>query len=84
MNAYKEGHIPNAVNVPYTEWDKINENNAENYGLRKDVINYVYCYTWDCNLSLKAALKFTAMGYPVKKVIGGFDAWVDHKYKIEK
>ena len=56
-DAYKVGHIPGAVNIPYAEWGKINEDTAESYGLQKNVINYIYCYTWDCNLALKAALK---------------------------
>jgi rhodanese-related sulfurtransferase len=37
-----------------------------------------------CNFSYKAAEKFSRLGYPVKVVKGGFKAWEEHRYPVEK
>ena len=81
---FAKGHIPGAINLPYDQYTTFEGTEPEFPGLRKDGYNYVYCYTADCNLAQKAARKFALLGYPVKEVVGGFAAWRDHKYPVER
>ena len=81
---FAKGHIPGAINLPYDQYATFEGTEPEFPGLRKDGYNYVYCYTADCNLAQKAARKFALLGYPVKEVVGGFAAWRDHKYPVER
>jgi rhodanese-related sulfurtransferase len=81
---FAKGHIPGAINLPYDQYATFEGTEPEFPGLRKDGYNYVYCYTADCNLAQKAARKFALLGYPVKEVVGGFAAWRDYKYPVER
>ena len=81
---FAKGHIPGAINLPYNKYGNFEGAETEFAGLRKDGLNYVYCYELFCNLSLKAAKKFASLGYPVKEMVGGFSEWKKHKYPIEK
>lgn len=83
-NDFARGHIPGAINVPFEKYSSFEGSETEFPGLRKDGFNYVYCYEHLCNLSQKAAKKFASLGYPVKEIVGGFEAWKDHNYPIEK
>lgn len=83
-DAYKTGHIPRAINLPFKKYNSFEGNETEFPGLRKDAYNYVYCYESGCNLGQKAAKKFASLGYPVREVVGGYASWKDHKYPIEK
>jgi len=81
---FDTGHIPGAINIPFDKFDGFEGAQTEFPGLSKDKINYLYCYELLCNLSQKAAKKFAALGYPVKEVEGGFKAWEEHDYPVEK
>jgi rhodanese-related sulfurtransferase len=81
---YKAGHIPGAINLPYDKWEVFKGDHKEFPGLRKDTINYVYCYQLLCNLGQLAGKKFASLGYPVKEMRGGFQAWKEQKYPIEQ
>lgn len=81
---YKAGHIPGATNIPCEKWNMFNGSETEFPGLTKNGINYVYCYALLCDLSKKASLKFASAGYPVREIKGGFAAWKESKYKVEK
>lgn len=81
---FDKGHIPGAINIPFDKYDGFEGLQTEFPGLAKNKINYVYCYELLCNLSQKAAKKFASLGYPVKEVKGGFKAWEEHKYSVEK
>ncbi len=74
---YKKGHLPGAINIPKTEWDRPQ-------GLTKDKTNVLYCYSQVCHLAATAALKFAQIGYPVMELEGGFDEWQGHGLKIEQ
>ena len=82
--AYKKGHIPGAINLPYEQYSSFEGNETAFPGLRKDGFNYVYCYQLLCNLGQKAAKKFASLDYPVKEVVGGMQSWKDAQYPIEK
>lgn len=81
---YKNGHIPGAINIPYDKWDGFKGDQKEFPGLRKDGINYVYCYEILCNLGQVAGKKFASLGYPVKEMKGGFQEWKKRRYPVEK
>ena len=81
---FDKGHIPGAINMPFDKYDGFEGLKSEFPELSKNKINYVYCYELLCNLSQKAAKKFASLGYPVKEVKGGFKAWVEHNYSVEK
>ena len=83
-NDFDKGHIPGAINLPFDQYDGFEGNQVEFPGLSKDKINYVYCYVLLCDLSKKAAKKFASLGYPVKDIQGGFKAWEEHNYPVEK
>lgn len=81
---FKAGHIPGAINIPFDKWDGFNGKQTQFPGLRKDGVNYVYCYELLCNLGQVAAKKFASLGYPVKEMKGGFKSWKDGGYTVEK
>lgn len=81
---FAAGHIPGAINIPYEQYNGFHGNETEFKGLRKDGYNYIYCYELLCNLAKNAAIKFASLGYPVKEVVGGFDAWKQKGNAIEK
>ena len=81
---YLEGHIPGAINLPIDKYNSFAGDEKEYPGLRKDTFNYVYCYELLCGGGKKACRKLANLGYPVKLVIGGFKAWQDSNYPIEK
>lgn len=74
---YRKGHVPGALNLPKTEWDTLN-------GLHEDATNIIYCYTQTCHLGAQAALKFAEHGYRVMEMEGGFAAWQENEFEIEK
>ena len=81
---YAEGHVPGAINLPFDKFSRFEGTEKEFPELRKDGFNYIYCYELGCNLATKAARKLASLGYPVKEMKGGFNAWKDHSYPIEK
>ena len=73
---YDEEHIPRSVNLPPDLWDTES-------GLLKDKTNVLVCYTQQCHLASKAAEKFSAKGFPVMEMEGGFQAWKDSDLEVE-
>ncbi len=79
FEAYKNEHIPAAINFPHRS---ITKESAEE---RLDFsIQYVtYCDGIGCNASTKSALKLAELGYKVKELIGGIDWWKRDLYPTE-
>ena len=76
-DAYAQGHIPGAVNLPKDQWASLK-------GLRKDKLNVLYCYSQVCHLAATAAVQFAAQGYPVMELDGGWRWWKDDGFDVEK
>ncbi|HTL67316.1 MAG TPA: rhodanese-like domain-containing protein [Lacunisphaera sp.] len=74
---YRKGHVPGAISLPHDRWDNPS-------GLRKDKVNVLYCYSQVCHLAATAAIKFTARGFPVKELEGGFEGWKDQGLPVER
>ncbi len=81
--AFRDGHIPGAINIPFNEYNFFEGDKKKFFGLIKDDFNYVYCYSLLCMLGQKACKKFASLGYAVKEVKGGFKSWQDYGYDIE-
>lgn len=74
-SAYRQAHLPGAVNVPETG---ITEDWLA--GLPADRLLVTYCWGPACNGSTKAAMKIAALGRPVKEMIGGIEYWTREGY----
>ncbi len=68
---YDISHLPNAINLPYSELKE----NMES--LSKEDINVVYCYNHLCHLGDRAAFRLAEAGYPVMVMQGGFKSWTE-------
>ncbi len=76
--SYKEGHVPEAINVPGNELDKhINK-------LPRNKKLILYCYHVTCFAAPKAALELAKRGFEVMEMVGGFDEWQKHGHPVEK
>jgi rhodanese-related sulfurtransferase len=70
---YDKGHIPGAVSIPDTYFDK----NTDKLPAAKDTLLVFYCGGYKCKLSHKSAKKAIDMGYTNVKVFdAGFPGWV--------
>lgn len=70
--AYARSHVIGAINLPQAML------NAETTAhLAKDRLIVVYCWGPGCNGATKAARKLSALGFPVKEMIGGIEYWED-------
>ncbi len=78
-SAFVRAHVPGAIHLPHSAIDK--ETAAHFLPAGKLVV----CYCWGtyCNGADKAAVQLAALGYPVKIMIGGMNAWRDEKLPIE-
>jgi rhodanese-related sulfurtransferase len=74
---YQQGHVPGALNLPKDQW-------YTQQGLDKEKVNVLYCYSQTCHLAAKAAVEFAGQGFSVMEMDGGFKAWKDGNFKIEK
>ena len=78
---YDQGHIPTAINIPDTNFEKM----ANLLPEKKDAIIVFYCGGFDCKLSHKSASKAIKMGYSNVKVFSaGYPAWQEMVAKSGK
>jgi rhodanese-related sulfurtransferase len=76
--AYAEGHVAGAVNLPYRGLDE--DSTAH---LSRDAVYVVYCWDPGCNAGAKGAQRLAELGFRVKEMIGGFEYWKRNGYPIE-
>ena len=77
---FASGHIPGAVNIPHA---LITEKRiAADYD--PGTLFITYCWSPGCNGSTKGAIRFSALGYPVKEMIGGIEYWQKEGYPVEQ
>jgi rhodanese-related sulfurtransferase len=75
--AFREGHIAGAINLPH---GKLTERNLAQYP--DDTLFVVYCSGPHCNGADKAAVRLARLGRPVKKMIGGTEGWHDEGFDL--
>ncbi len=69
---YVNGHLPTAVNIPYTRFDKLKDRLPKD----KNTLLIFYCGGYHCKLSHKSARKAERLGYRnVKVFAAGYPAW---------
>jgi len=73
---FRAGHIPGAISLPQEEWNDFSS-------LQRERTNVIYCYSQVCHLAATAALGFTAAGFPVKELEGGFEGWKQNGLPVE-
>ena len=76
-DAYANGHVRRAVNLPHR---RITESNVAGYP--PGTIFVVYCTGPHCNGADKAAVRLARLGRPVKKMIGGIEGWKDEGFEL--
>jgi len=70
---YDKGHIPGAVSIPNTQFDKLKDRLPKD----KDTLLVFYCGGLKCKLSHKSAYKAEKLGYKNVKVFAkGFPNWM--------
>ena len=74
---YAKGHVPGAVNIPHA---KLVEPKLTNYQL--DTVFVVYCAGPHCNGAHRGAIRLSALGRPVKMMIGGITGWLDEGFEL--
>lgn len=73
---YDKGHIPMAVSIPNTHFDKMTDKLPKD----KNALLVFYCGGLTCKLSHKSAQKAEALGYKNVKVFAeGFPGWMKEK-----
>jgi len=73
---YDKGHIPNAVSIPDSQFDKMADRLPQN----KNTLLIFYCGGLKCKLSHKSAYKAEKLGYKnVKVFAAGFPNWMKQK-----
>jgi len=77
--SFAKRHIPGAVNVPYRTMD-----GATTLPLTKYPLVVTYCTSVSCNASTKGAARLAALGFRVKEMVGGIEAWEAEGYPVER
>ena len=68
--AYQQGHVPGAVNLPHR---RIVERTLSDFP--EDALFVVYCSGSHCNGADRAAVQLSRLGRKVKKMLGGIHGW---------
>jgi rhodanese-related sulfurtransferase len=76
-SAYAKAHLPGAVSLPHAQIDE------GSLAALPDGALVTYCWGPGCNAATKAAAKLSALGRPVKEMIGGFEYWVREGSPVE-
>ena len=73
--SYAAEHIPTAVNLPFRS---LNEESTAS--LSRDSLYLVYCWDESCRASTKVAQRLEGLGFRVKEIHGGLQAWKKQGY----
>jgi rhodanese-related sulfurtransferase len=77
-DAYRLGHVPGALSLPYRDID------GETVAMLANRTAVVYCWGPACNAAAKAAARLARLGVPVKEMIGGIEYWRREGYPLAK
>lgn len=79
---YKAGHIKNALNLPYYDFELF-EKNLDNIAKEDTIVTY--CGGTDCDLSILLGNDLFESGYKnIYIFFGGWNDWLDAGYPIEE
>ena len=77
--SFAKRHLPGAINLPYRTMDA-----KTTAVLPKDKLIVAYCTSVACNASTKGAARLAALGFRVKEMVGGIEAWEAEGYAVER
>lgn len=77
-DAYAEGHLPTALNIPLADLP------GKLVSLPKDKTIVTYCSNLTCALAPKAALVLAEKGFKVMELFGGLQTWQEKGFPLEK
>jgi rhodanese-related sulfurtransferase len=77
--AYRAGHVPDAVNLPHR---RITERNLAEFP--PSALFVVYCNGPHCNGADRGAVQLARLGRRVKKMIGGVTGWKDEGFSLSQ
>jgi rhodanese-related sulfurtransferase len=75
---FEEEHIPGAISLPHREMDE-----HSTKSLDKSRLYACYCKGVGCNASTRGALKLSVLGFKVKELYGGLEAWKNDGYATD-
>lgn len=78
-DAWSQGHVRGAVHIPRA--DLASRLPVE---YPADTAFVVYCWGPGCNGATRAAAAVSALGYPVKEMIGGFEYWAREGLAVDR
>ncbi len=78
---YAAGHLPGAINLPHR---RITAAIVDDLIPDGSTLIVTYCAGPYCNASTKGALRFAALGRPVKEMPGGIDGWQRENLPVER
>jgi rhodanese-related sulfurtransferase len=73
------GHVPGAVSLPHRA---IDEHVCD--ALDRDTLVVTYCWGPHCNAATQAAARLAALGFRVKEMLGGYEAWCAEGHPVER
>ncbi len=76
--AFAEGHLPTAINIPLADLA------GKLATLPKDKTLVTYCSNLTCALAPKAALVLAEKGFKVMELTGGIATWTEYGFRVEK
>ena len=76
--AYRQEHIPGAVNIPHRTMSRETTKHLD-----QNALVVTYCDGIGCNGSTKGALNMATLGFRVKELMGGLDWWKRDGHKTE-
>lgn len=75
---FNKGHVPGAVSLPHR---KITATKMAAWA--PETLFVVYCAGPHCNGAARAAVRLSALGRPVKIMIGGATGWLDDGFTLQ-
>ncbi len=75
--AFDQGHLPGAVNIPY---QGLTAKRLADYP--QDTLFVTYCAGTHCNGSTRGAIRIAELGRPVKEMIGGVAGWLHEGFAL--
>ena len=76
--AFAEGHLPTAINIPLADLA------GKLATLPKDKTLVTYCSNLTCALAPKAALVLAEKGFKVMELFGGIATWTEYGFPVVK
>jgi rhodanese-related sulfurtransferase len=74
---FRKGHVSGALNLPHGKMTA-----ARMSAWPPDTLFVVYCAGPHCNGAARAAVRLSALGRPVKIMIGGITGWLDERFPL--